>query len=29
MKDLRSFIDQLAQAPGQLITTDIPVDPKL
>jgi 2,5-furandicarboxylate decarboxylase 1 len=29
MKDLRSFIDQLARTPGQLLTTDVPVDPKL
>jgi 2,5-furandicarboxylate decarboxylase 1 len=29
MKDLRNFIDQLARAPGQLLTTDVPVDPKL
>jgi UbiD family decarboxylase len=29
MKDLRSFIDQIARAPGQLLTTDVPVDPKL
>jgi 2,5-furandicarboxylate decarboxylase 1 len=29
MKDLRSFIDQIAQMPGQLLTTDVPVDPKL
>ncbi|MEW6334319.1 MAG: UbiD family decarboxylase [Thermodesulfobacteriota bacterium] len=29
MKDLRTYIDQLAQRPGQLLTTDVPVDPKL
>jgi len=29
MKDLRSFIDQLSRTPGQLLTTDVPVDPRL
>jgi 2,5-furandicarboxylate decarboxylase 1 len=29
MKDLRSYLDQLAQFPGELRTTDVPVSPKL
>lgn len=29
MKDLRSFIDQLKQLPGEFLTTDVPVNPKL
>lgn len=29
MKDLRTYIDQLAQRPGNLLTTDVLVDPKL
>ncbi len=29
MRDLRSYMDQIAQLPGNLLTTDVPVDPKL
>jgi 2,5-furandicarboxylate decarboxylase 1 len=29
MKNLRTYIDQLAQRPGNLLTTDVLVDPKL
>ena len=29
MKDLRSYLDQIAKLPGNLLTTDVPVDPKL
>ena len=29
MKDLRSYMDQIASLPGNLLTTDVPVDPKL
>lgn len=29
MKDLRTYIDQLAKRPGNLLTTDVLVDPKL
>ncbi len=29
MKDLRSYIDQIAGSPGNLLTTDVPVDPRL
>lgn len=29
MKDLRSFIDQIAALPGNLLVTDVPVNPKL